>query len=183
MDNIVEIGQNSILYNYNEKYILKQFNCKNDFIREVEFQNKAAKYKITNRAKISTDSIGFVMKKYKTTLLNIFLDNEVPLEEKEAYLEKVRDLLEVLVKEARIVHGDTHLNNFMITFNKKKVKLIDFGNAEYLTQENIYKISQDFDMFTNHLSEISENYPELIEFWEEITLDFSDNLILDHLES
>ncbi len=171
------------------KYILKKINLNQsgqytleDFNREIHIQNLVAKYKLTSPIKLAyyieeSNECGFIMKRYEKTLIELLEDEDISLKTKKKYLKKVRSILEKLVLEVNVIHGDTHLANFMID-KKGKLKLIDFG-ASSILEEDDYRKKADSEMFTSSLrddlDDISEDdKDELLEYWEEIMEDFDD---------
>jgi tRNA A-37 threonylcarbamoyl transferase component Bud32 len=174
--------------NKGKKYILKKmmfdYNSKSDnlytprdFEREIYIHNVCSKNKITDKIILAyilegNKECGFIMKRYKRPLLSALKDEFLSLEEKVKLLQQVRKLLEKLVLEAGVIHGDAHVGNFMLD-KKNRVRLIDFSYSEIICPDNSYKKITDKGTFANSLEEYVDDV-DVVDAWEEVIDGFED---------
>ena len=157
---------------------------KKDFINEIKLQNKVSKYNLSNEVLLAyflenKKECGFIMKKYSETLLDFLKKDSINIETKKLFLNKVRKILECLVIDIKICHGDLHLENIMIDENNE-LKLIDFGNSNTLKKEPTKKLldSDVFYLTFRNINDINEDILiELEEYWEEVIDGFTDYIV------
>lgn len=176
------------------KYILKKINIfrgdtvsysLKDFKNEILLQNTAAEYGISDPvilAYILEDKkeCGFVMRRYNLTVYDYLNDPLLNLENKKITLKKIRDILERLILDAKIHHGDLHLKNLMID-EHNEVKVIDFGNSGEINERNI---GLDSEMVGSSFEDLynldQEQRDDLMEYWFEEVMDGFNDYIIDY---
>jgi len=110
-----------------------------DFLKEVELQKEAFDLKVAPEvidSWICEDPlIGvIIMTALQRALGDVIRDSTVKEEEKVKYIKDRSQILRILAKN-NIVHGDDHLNNFMID-DAGKLKIIDFGQAKKIVRRD-----------------------------------------------
>jgi serine/threonine protein kinase len=163
---ITEGGYGSIYETFNNRNLEKSFILKRkdilyldtklkkqaikEFENEINIQNIAAQTNFTDEvelAYVTDEEVGFIMKRYKSTLSAFLKDNEISLDIKKKALKDTIDAL-VSISTLGIKHGDLHLYNLMVD-NDNSIKIIDFGLSTIVDKKKA--LSHNLQMFDETL--------------------------------
>jgi tRNA A-37 threonylcarbamoyl transferase component Bud32 len=182
MNNFKECRDEYILKKmiYDEEVHSSREDFRANFELEVNYQEAAASWDLSGPivlAYVIDDEnfmeTGFIMKKYQKTLTSVLNDPTIDIDRKLKILDKVLNLLESLQLDARIVHNDTHTDNFMFeSEDLDSLKLIDFGLSEDAVEGEFN--TTDLEIFGSNLHLIKNGAirKPLLNHWNTITKSF-----------